>query len=431
MILQNGRYVIQGVDVEHLALQYGTPLYVYDASVITRQVQALRSAFSRLPVRILYAMKALSTPAILELLRQTGVGIDAVSIQEVELALRAGYQPKDILFTPNGVGFEEIKRAIELGVRLNIDNIPMLERFGEMYGHTVPCCIRLNPHINAGGHAKISTGHIDSKFGISILQLRHLTRIIQLWNLRVNGLHIHTGSDILDTEVFLQGVRLLFDIARDFPDLEFIDLGSGFKVAYRSDDVTTDLKSLAEGLEEAYHTFTAESGRTIELWFEPGKFIVSEAGVLLVRVNVVKPTPATVFVGVNSGFNHLIRPMMYDAYHEIVNVSRPEGPKRIYTVVGYLCETDTFGSDRLIVEVREGDILGIRNAGAYGYTMSSNYNSRPRPAELLIYHGKPLLIRRAETLEDMLRTVVSVDWNAVGALQEPQVQLEASDARPS
>lgn len=410
MELRNGRYLIQGLDVEALAAQYGTPIYVYDAEKIQHQVELLHTAFRDLPVRIKYAMKALSTQAILELLRRLGVGVDAVSIQEVELALRAGFSPAEILYTPNGVAFEEIQQAVQMGVQVNIDSIPMLERFGEIYGDSVPCCIRLNPHITAGGHARISTGHIDSKFGISVLQLRHLLRVIHLWNIRVNGLHVHTGSDILDSGVFLQGARILFDIAESFPELEFIDFGSGFKVAYHPDDVVTDLKSLSEGLAEAYQDFIARYGRSVEIWFEPGKFIVSEAGILLVRVNVIKPTPATVFVGVNSGFNHLIRPMMYDAHHEIVNVSHPDRPRRIYTVVGYLCETDTFATDRPIAEVREGDILAILNAGAYGYTMSSNYNSRLRPAEVLIYRGTSHLIRRAETIEDLLQTQLPMQW---------------------
>lgn len=410
MELRNGRYLIQGLDVEALAAQYGTPIYVYDAEKIQHQVELLHTAFRDLPVRIKYAMKALSTQAILELLRRLGVGVDAVSIQEVELALRAGFSPAEILYTPNGVAFEEIQQAVQMGVQVNIDSIPMLERFGEIYGDSVPCCIRLNPHITAGGHARISTGHIDSKFGISVLQVRHLLRVIHLWNIRVNGLHVHTGSDILDSGVFLQGARILFDIAESFPELEFIDFGSGFKVAYHPDDVVTDLKSLSEGLAEAYQDFIARYGRSVEIWFEPGKFIVSEAGILLVRVNVIKPTPATVFVGVNSGFNHLIRPMMYDAHHEIVNVSHPDRPRRIYTVVGYLCETDTFATDRPIAEVREGDILAILNAGAYGYTMSSNYNSRLRPAEVLIYRGTSHLIRRAETIEDLLQTQLPMQW---------------------
>lgn len=407
-------YCIQGIPLRQIAQAFGTPLYVYDAEKILAQIHALQSAFSRLPVGFRYAMKALNTQAVLQLIHRAGVGIDAVSIQEVELALRAGIPAPEILFTPNGVAFEEIAQAVSWGVAVNIDNISLLERFGQAYGDAVPCCVRLNPHISAGGHAKISTGHIDSKFGISILQLRHLQRVIQSWGIRVQGLHVHTGSDILDMEVFLQGARLLFEIAHEFPGLRFIDFGSGFKVAYRQGDVVTNINRLAERLGEAYATFVAEYGRPVEVWFEPGKYIVSEAGYLVVQVNAVKTTPATVFVGVNSGFNHLIRPMMYDAYHEILNLSRTEGPQRVYTVVGYICETDTFGTDRLLHEVQEGDLLVFLNAGAYGYTMSSNYNARPRPAEVLVYQGHPHLIRRAETIEDLLQTQLPMQWDVQG-----------------
>ncbi|MEM9983022.1 MAG: diaminopimelate decarboxylase, partial [Bacteroidota bacterium] len=277
------------------------------------------------------------------------------------------------------------------------------------FGNRVPCCVRLNPHIMAGGNHKISTGHIDSKFGISILQLRHLQRVIETNKIKVTGLHIHTGSDILDTEVFLQGAHILFDIAKDFTDLTFIDFGSGFKVAYKKNDITTNITDLGKKLTKAFNNFCKEYGRDLEIWFEPGKYLVSEAGYLFVETNVVKTTPATVFAGVNSGMNHLMRPMMYDAYHSIVNVSNTEGAQRVYSVVGYICETDTFGWDRKLHEVREGDILAIKNAGAYGFSMSSNYNSRFRPAEVLVYEGKAHLIRQRETLEDIVRGQVVLD----------------------
>lgn len=392
-----------------IALQYGTPLYVYHGEKIEAQVAQLKNAFRETTVKIKYACKALNNINILRLLRNAGAGVDAVSIHEVHLALKAGFTPDEILFTPNGVSFEEIKAGVDAGVHINIDNISMLERFGHTYGNSVPCCIRLNPHIVAGGNIHIQTGHIDSKFGISIHQLRHVLRIVKSEKINVSGLHMHTGSDILDAEVFIRGAELLFEAAEDFPDLQFIDFGSGFKVAYKEDDVTTDVKELGKALTERFNEFCLRYGKKLELWFEPGKFLVSEAGVLLVKVNVVKQTTATVFAGVDSGQNHLIRPMFYDAYHHIVNISNPEGTPRIYTVVGYICETDTFGWDRKLNEVREGDILAIKNAGAYGYTMSNNYNARPRPAEVLVYKGKVQLIRKAETLDDIMRNMVEVE----------------------
>jgi diaminopimelate decarboxylase len=392
-----------------IAEKFGTPLYVYDGNKILEQYKKLKNAFPGNHVKIKYALKANNNISILKLLKKAGSGLDAVSIHEVKLGLLAGFDPSEILYTPNSVSFDEIRAAVDEGVHINIDNISMLEQFGHAYGNSVPCCIRLNPHIVAGGNIHIQTGHIDSKFGISIHQLRHVLRIVEKENIRVNGLHMHTGSDILDAGVFIRGAELLFEAAIQFRDLEFIDFGSGFKVAYREDDVTTDVEDLGKTISKRFDAFCKEYGRDLELWFEPGKFLVSESGNLLVKVNVVKQTTATVFAGVDSGQNHLIRPMFYDAYHHIVNISNPEGTPRIYTVVGYICETDTFGWDRKLNEVREGDILAIRNAGAYGYTMSNNYNSRPRPAEVLVYNGKVRLIRKAETLEDITRNMIDID----------------------
>ncbi len=404
MELKNGKYTFGGADLLEIAQGFGTPLYVYDENTLVKQYQRLVNAFKGVNLRIKYACKALSNLEILRLFHKIGSGLDAVSIQEVQLGLRAGYAPGEILFTPNGVSFEEIKMGVEAGVVINIDNISILEHFGHEYGGKVPCCIRLNPHIVAGGNQHIQTGHIDSKFGISVHQLRHVERIIKTYNIKVTGLHVHTGSEILDSGVFLRAAELLFEAAQQFRDLLFIDFGSGFKVAYKEDDVTTDIEELGAELSERFRLFCKDYGRELELWFEPGKFLVSEGGVLLVKVNTVKQTMATVFAGVDSGQNHLIRPMFYDAYHHIVNISNPQGKPRIYTVVGYICETDTFGWDRKLNEVREGDILAILNAGAYGYTMSNNYNSRFRPAEVLIRDGKAGLIRRRENLEDLIST---------------------------
>lgn len=387
------------------AQQFGTPLYLYHAPTIRRQIQRLQNAFPDVKTRFKYACKALNNPHILQIIRQEGMGLDVVSIQEAHIGLKSGFQPHEILFTPNCVSFAEIQEAVELGIKINIDNISILEQFGNTYGSSVPCCIRLNPHILAGGNLNISTGHIDSKFGISIHQLRHITRVVRTAGIRVNGLHMHTGSDILDAQVFLQGAELLFSAAKEFSDLEFLDFGSGFKVAYKEGDVTTDIEDLGKTLSTAFQQFCTEYGRSLELWFEPGKFVVSEAGSLLVSVNVVKHTMATVFAGVNSGQNHLIRPMFYEAYHQIDNISNPEGTPRIYTIVGNICETDTFGWDRKMSEVREGDILCIRNAGAYGFTMSNQYNARLRPAEVLADEEGLKLIRRRETLDDLLLAV--------------------------
>jgi len=388
---------------------YGSPVYVYDANKISAQYERLTKAFAAVPsLRINYAMKALSNVSILKLMRKLGAGLDTVSIQEVKLGLHAGFAPEQIIFTPNGVSMEEIEEAASLGVQLNIDNLSILEQFGSKHPQ-IPVCIRINPHVMAGGNSKISVGHIDSKFGISIHQIPHILRIVENTKMHINGIHMHTGSDILDIDVFLYAAEILFDAAKHFRELKFIDFGSGFKVPYKEGDIQTDIEELGEKLSQRFLEFCKLYGRNLTLAFEPGKFLVSEAGFFLVKVNVVKQTTSTVFAQIDSGFNHLIRPMFYGATHFIENISNPEGKKRFYSVVGYICETDTFASNRQIAEISEGDILCFRNAGAYCYTMASNYNSRPRPAEVLWIDGQAKLIRKAETLEDLLRNQVEID----------------------
>jgi len=409
LALNNGTYQIDGIDAIGLTEKYGTPLYVYSANTIMAQYERLTKAFSSANMKVRYACKALTNINILKLIKNCGSGLDTVSIQEVKIGLKAGFAPKDIIFTPNGISIAEINEAAALGVVINIDNISILEQFGNEHGAAIPICIRINPHILAGGNYQISTGHIDSKFGISIHQLRHVERVVETTGLNVTGLHMHTGSEILDIEVFLRGVNILFEVAEKFTNLEFLDLGSGFKVPTSPGADATDLESLGKQLSEKFNNFCKEYGKDLELWFEPGKYLVSEAGTFLVKVNVVKHTTATVFAGVDSGFNHLIRPMFYNAYQHIVNASNPNGVERIYTVSGYICETDNFAWDRKISEVKEGDILAIHNAGAYGFEMSSNYNSRLRPPEVLIIDGEDHLIRKREELEDNLRNQVLLD----------------------
>ncbi|WP_167341927.1 diaminopimelate decarboxylase [Nonlabens sp. SY33080] len=395
-------------DLVAVAKEHGSPVYVYDAQRIISQYERLESAFAKAKnLRIHYAVKALSNISILKLFKQLGAGLDTVSVQEVKLGLAAGVDPKKIIYTPNGVSLEEIEQVAALGVQINIDNLSILEQFGSKHPD-VPVCVRINPHVMAGGNANISVGHIDSKFGISIHQIPHLLRIVKNTGMRVNGIHMHTGSDILDIGVFLYASEILFETAAKFDDLEFIDFGSGFKVPYKEGDVSTDIEELGEQLTERFNTFCKEYGKDLTIAFEPGKFLVSESGYFLTKVNVVKQTTSTVFAGVDSGFNHLIRPMLYGSYHKIENVSNPDGRKRYYSVVGYICETDTFGNNRQIAEVTEGDILAFSNAGAYCFSMASNYNSRYRPAEILWYNGESHVIRKRETMDDILRNQVEV-----------------------
>ena len=394
-------------DLLKIAAEFGTPVYVYDAESIKEQYGKLKSSFSD-NTRFFYACKSLTNINILKYVNQLGADLDCVSINEVKLGLKAGFEPERILFTPNCVDLAEIEEAMAHKVHINIDNISILEQFGNKYGNSYPIFIRVNPHIYAGGNHKISTGHIDSKFGISIHQMRHIERVMKSTNLLVEGLHMHTGSEIKDADVFLQGLEIMFELSEHFPDLKYIDMGSGFKVPYQKDDMETDVNTLGKKVEKVFSSFLKESGKDLQLWFEPGKYLVSKSGHFLVKANVIKQTTATVFVGVNSGFNHLIRPMFYDSYHIIENLSNPNGPERIYTVVGNICETDTFAWDRKINEVRETDIIVFRNAGAYGFEMSSNFNSRLKPAEVFYIDRKAHLIRKRDEFEDLLKNQIEV-----------------------
>jgi len=408
MVLNEDHFEFSGgIDPLDLCNEYGCPLYIYDSAVIKRQYHRLMSAVDVSKFQINYACKALTNINVLRLLQQMGSGLDTVSIQEVELGLKAGFKAEDIIYTPNCVSFEEIEMAIAHGVKINIDNTSVLELFGDKFPN-YPVCIRINPHIYAGGNSNISVGHIDSKFGISFHQIPLVKRIVKSLDINVVGLHMHTGSDILDVEVFLQGADILFKTAFEFDGLEYLDFGSGFKVPYKPNDISTDIEDLGASISKRFNTFCKNYGSELTLMFEPGKFLVSEAGYFLAKVNVVKQTTSTVFAGLDSGLNHLIRPMLYGSHHEIFNVSNPIGKSRIYTVVGYICETDTFGINRKITEIKEGDVLAFKNAGAYCSTMASNYNSRYRPAEVMIHEGKAHLIKKRETMEDLLRNQIEI-----------------------
>lgn len=388
--------------------EFGSPVYVYDATKIETQYKRLTSAFSKVKqLKINYAVKALSNISVLKLMKKIGAGLDTVSIQEVKLGLVANFKPQHIIYTPNGVSIEEIEVVAKLGVQINIDNLSILEQFGTKHPK-IPVCIRINPHVMAGGNTNISVGHIDSKFGISIHQIPHILRIVENTGMHINGIHMHTGSDILDIDVFLYASEILFQTAKNFKSLEFIDFGSGFKVPYKEGDVQTDIEEFGEKLTARFKTFCKNYGRDITLAFEPGKFLVSEAGFFLTKVNVVKQTTSTVFAQVDSGFNHLIRPMLYGAQHEIINISNPNGKQRFYSVVGYICETDTFANNRRISEINEGDVLAFKNAGAYCFTMASNYNSRYRPAEVLWYNNQAHLIRKREVFDDLIKNQLEI-----------------------
>lgn len=384
-----------------LSQKYGTPLYVYNGDKIIEKYNAFKNAFKVNNLKIHFAAKALSNLSILRLFKELGSGLDCVSIEEIKLGLIAGFDPEDIIYTPNGVSMDEYREAIEIGVKITVDNISILEKIGLEFKKT-PIFLRLNPHLMAGGNSKISVGHIGSKFGVSIHQLPIVFRLIKKYNIIVEGIHIHTGSDIVEMNIFERVAQLIFKIADDFEDIKSIDFGSGFKIKYKEGDSQTDIDKIGLHFSTLFNDYCEKRKRQLTLRFEPGKFLVSEAGVFMASVNVVKQTTACTFASINSGFNHLIRPMFYDSYHEIENISNPNGEKKMYSIVGYICESDTFAEDRILNEVREKDILLFKNAGAYCFTMASNYNSRLRPAEVLLLKGKDYLIRKRETFEELL-----------------------------
>jgi diaminopimelate decarboxylase len=412
---------VENTQLIELANKYGSPLYVYDTDKIASQYNRLTSAFSNVKnLKLNYAVKALSNVNILKFFKNLGAGLDTVSYQEVQLGLTTGINPKNIIYTPNGVSLQEIEEVAKLGVQINIDNLSILEIFGQKHPE-IPVCVRINPHIMAGGNSKISVGHIDSKFGISIHQVPHIKRVVENTGMNINGIHMHTGSDILDIDTFLRASDILFDVARQFKNIDFIDFGSGFKVPYKEGDISTDIEQLGIQLSERFNEFCADYGKDITLMFEPGKFLVSEAGVFLAKVNVVKQTTSTVFAHVDSGFNHLVRPMMYDSYHHITNISNPEGRDRYYSVVGYICETDTFASNRRIAEISEEDVLCFHNAGAYCFSMASNYNSRYLPAEVMLVDGKDYLIRKRQTIQDILNNQENVELPSKKEVEKAEV----------
>jgi diaminopimelate decarboxylase len=391
-----------------IADEFGTPVYVYHAEKIAEQYQKLKDAFVNQDVVFFYASKALTNINILRYVKSLGANVDCSSNNEVKLALHAGFLPEQILYTSNGIAFDEIEEAKNLRVHINIDSLSNLEKFGKKFGHSYPVGIRLRPNILAGGHLKISTGHDKSKFGIPVDQLEKVVECVEKNNLFIQGLHIHTGSELKDVDVFVKGIGILFDIIPFFKELEFIDLGGGFKVPYKEGDSETDIPLLAKKVKEAFDKHPNPGNKPLQIWFEPGKFLVSDAGYFITQVNVLKESSSTVFAGVNSGFNHLIRPMFYDAYHRIENISNENGPEKVYTVVGNICETDTFATDRKINEIHEGDYLVFYNAGAYGFEMSSNFNSRLKPAEVFVKNGKPVLIRKRDEFEDLLKNQVEL-----------------------
>lgn len=384
------------------AAQYGTPLYVYHAEKIVDQYNSLVSHFSNNSTRFFYACKALTNIHVLDVVKRAGCNIDCSSINEVKLAIHVGFERSNILYTSNSVSIDEIIEAVQLGVNVNIDSLSNLEKFGATFGNSYPVGVRIRPDIMAGGNIKISTGHDKSKFGIPLSQLDILKEIQERYELNIVTLHIHTGSEIKDVAVFLQSAEVFDSVLSQFPTVQVLDFGGGFKVPYKPNEKGTDIALLGAEVNKVMQTLSTKYGRPLTAWFEPGKYLVSEAGYFITQVNVIKQSGEITFAGIDTGLNHLIRPMFYDAYHHIDNISHPNAPIKNYAVVGNICETDTFAWDRPIPSIEEGDYLVFYNAGAYGYEMSSNYNARYKPAQILFENNISKIISRRDTFEDLL-----------------------------
>ena len=393
------------------AQNYGTPLYVYDLSLIDRQLNKLREAFKKIDnYKIHFAAKALSNISILKYINNLGLGLDAVSIEEVKIGIKCGFKKEEILFTPNGVSFSEIKEAVSLGVKINLDSIESLKDFSKSYPNQ-PVSIRINPGVYAGGNENISVGHLNSKFGIPEERIDEIIEMELNEMVKVTTLHIHTGSDIIKDNDFELGIKKIFSIACNFKNIETIDLGGGIKIPYFIGDTQTNLDNYAKIIIDELKKFKLKKGKDLKLIFEPGKFLVSESGYFITKVNYVKESSKNTFIQVDSGFNHFVRPTLYKSFHEIINLSNPNDEKFEYSVVGYICEKDTFAEKRRISKISSGDILCFKNSGAYGFTMTSNYNSRLKPSEVCVYKNKIIEIRKREKFDDLLSGQIDIFWD--------------------
>ncbi len=432
--MKNNPYNVQRLDLHDVCATFGTPLYIYDADVIKKQFSSFSNAFMEIDHKVMFAVKSCTNLSIMKYMHTLGAGIDTVSIPEIKMGLKLGFKPEEIVFTPNVVEFSEIREAVELGVHINVENLQTLEDFGKIFKGSYPVCIRLNPnilseiesgkadlnqldfssinkeHYQEVSEEKIAAWHNQSKFGISLFQFDNILTLVKKYNLKINGIHLHSSHVILSEAVFEKGVKTVFEIAKRFDHIEYVNFGGGIMVRHHPDDKVIELDTIGEILKKEYDKFCVSLGRKVQIWFEPGRYLMSESGWLLTKAVVLKTNGFINFVGTNTGFNHLLRPMMYDAYHEIINISNPDGEFEKYNIVGNLCEIDNIGTNRRLNKVRKDDIILIKNAGAYGFSMSSNYNSRPKPAEVLIIDGQARLIRKRENFDDLIRNQIEPDF---------------------
>ena len=390
------------------ATEYSTPLYVYDADKMIQCYRDLYDFIKWPKLKIHYAMKANYNFRLLQLLNEEGAGLDTVSPGDVIMALKAGFTPDRIIYTANNMTDEEVAMVKDMGVLMNIGSLSRLEKFGKSYpGSEV--CIRFNPDVVDGAHAKIMTGGDLTKFGILMEDVDKVVEIANKYDLTIVGLHEHTGSGLQQTESVYQSMKNIMALATPerFPKLRFLDFGGGFKVAYEPNEKKVDYVTMGAEITRLFSEFCERFGRELDMFFEPGKYIVAECGYLLVEVNTIKENRTRSIVGCNSGFPQLIRPVMYEAYHHIVNLSNPEGEVKKYDICGNICETgDRFAEQRDIPEIREADILAIENAGAYCYSMGGVYNLRPMPPEAVWHNGQLELVRKGLTAQQLIEQII-------------------------
>ena len=393
--------------LNQVAKAFGTPTYVYDLNRIRSQFEYFKKAFPWPKLEICYAMKANYNFHILDHLKQMGAGIDAVSPGDLLMATDCGFDLSNIIYTANNMKDSEIDQVVKTGVLMNIDSLSRLKKFGRQYPGS-RLCLRFNPDVVDGEHDKVKTGGDLTKFGILLEDADKAASIAKSYNLKIVGLHEHTGSGLVDPDSILNAMRNVMNIVtvNRFPDLEFLDFGGGFKVPYGPDESQIDYMAMGKKIVHLFKQFCNTYGKELRLVFEPGKFLTAQAGVLLVEVNTIKQNREKTICGTDSGFPQLIRPMFYNAYHHIKNISNPEGPLKKYDICGNICETgDLFAKERRISEINEGDILSITDAGAYCYAMGGVYNLRPMPAEVIVEGDDFYLSRKRLTPEELIRSI--------------------------
>lgn len=397
--------------VFELIKKYGSPLYVYDERILRKSCREMHNLLPKKNLRVNYSAKANSNIEILKIVRDEDIDVDAMSPGEIYVQKLAGYNADRIFYIGNNVSKEEMQYAINEKVLVSVDSLAQLESFGQINpGGDV--AVRFNPGIGTGHHQKVVTAGKKTKFGVQKDFIPQVKAILEKYNLNLVGIDQHIGSLFLEPDAYIKGVESLLEIATQFSGLKFIDMGGGFGVPYHEGECRLDLKELSEKLNAVLDEFLKDyDNKDVIFKIEPGRYIPAECGVLLGEVYSVKENYGTTYVGTDLGFNVLMRPVLYDSYHAITTIksNKSENGKEVATIVGNICESgDIIANEREMRKVSEGDIVAVGNAGAYGFSMSSNYNCRLKPAEVLIdKDGNDRLIRRRDTIEDLIRNFVN------------------------